>query len=132
MNASWIAPTIVRRFRHLDGGTQRIVGKVYTGLMKKLVLIPVLFLASCAKQEAPPAAELPHATVVMRDGTRVAGAVAATTPAEITINLDAGGSRTIPMKDVRRVDYGEVATAAKPVPPATAPVPVPAEPGSAP
>jgi len=66
----------------------------------------------------------------MRDGTRVAGAVATTTPAEITINLDAGGSRTIPMKDVRRVDYGEVATAAKPAPPATAPVP--AEPGTAP
>src|SRR5436305_15133806 len=89
--------------------------------VKRLALIPVLFLASCAKQEAPPVAELPHATVVMRDGTRVAGAVAATTPAEITINLDAGGSRTIPMKDVRRVDYGEVATTSAPTPPATAP-----------
>ncbi len=36
------------------------------------------------------------------------------------MNLDSGGSRTIPMKDVRRVDYGEVATAAKTAPPAPA------------
>src|SRR5712692_5190325 len=91
--------------------------------MKKLLFIPVLFLASCAKQEAPPVAEPPHATVVMRDGTRVVGAVAANTPTEITINLDAGGSRTILMKDVRRVDYGDTATAVKPTPPATAPAP---------
>jgi hypothetical protein len=68
----------------------------------------------------------------MRDGTRVAGAVAASTPADITLNLDAGGSRTIPMKDVRRVDYGEVATTAKPIPPATAPTPAPAPAAPAP
>jgi hypothetical protein len=98
----------------------------YTGEVKRIFLLPVLFLASCAKQDAPPApaAELPHATVVMRDGTRVSGGIAASTPAEITVNLDAGGSRTIPMKDVRRVDYGETAsTAAATPPPATAPAP---------
>jgi hypothetical protein len=98
--------------------------------MKRFALIPLVFLASCAKQEAPPVAELPHATVVMRDGTRVAGAVAASTPAEITLNLDAGGSRTIPMKDVRRVDYGETASTVKPVPPATAPGDAATEPAS--
>src|SRR5262249_13084029 len=97
--------------RHLDGGKRRTVGKVYTGSMKRFALIPLVFLASCAKQEAPPAAaELPHAAVVLRDGTRVTGAVAASTPAEITLNLDAGGSRTIAMNDVRRVDYGDTAT----------------------
>jgi hypothetical protein len=101
--------------------------------MKRFALIPLVFLASCAKQEAPSVAELPHATVVMRDGTRVAGAVAASTPAEITLNLDAGGSRTIPMKDVRRVDYGETASTVKPVPPATAPAsPAPAPPPAEP
>jgi hypothetical protein len=90
--------------------------------MKRFALIPLAFLASCAKQEAPPpAAELPHAAVVLRDGTRVTGAVAASTPAEITLNLDAGGSRTIAMKDVRRVDYGDTATTVKATPPATAP-----------
>jgi hypothetical protein len=70
--------------------------------------------------------ELPRATVVLRDGSRAAGVVAISTPAEITLNLDGGGSRTIPMKDVRRVDYGEVATAVKPAEPA-APGGVPAK-----
>jgi hypothetical protein len=94
--------------------------------VKKLALLPLLLLAACARQEpaaTAPAADLPHATVVMRDGTRVTGGVAASTAAEITVNLDAGGSRTIPMKDVRRVDYGEVASVAKPEPPVTAPAP---------
>jgi hypothetical protein len=68
--------------------------------------------------------DLPHATVVMRDGTRAAGAVAASTPSEITLNLDAGGTRTIAMKDVRRVDYGEKPTPA----PASAAAPPAAEP----
>src|SRR6202030_4329241 len=85
-----------------------------------------MFLASCAKQDsAPAAADLPHATVVMRDGSRLSGTVAASSPSEITLNQDGGAARTtISMKDVRRVDYGEAPT------PAPAPVqagtPVPA------
>src|SRR5215468_4540086 len=81
--------------------------------MRTLILVvPVLFLTSCAKQDtsatsATPAADLPHATVVMRDGSRAFGTVAASTPSEITLNLDGGGTKTIAMKDVRRVDYGE-------------------------
>jgi hypothetical protein len=100
---------------------------IYTGRMiRRNVLILCIFcagfLASCAKTEAPPpaAAELPHATVVLRDGTRAVGGVVSSTPSEIQINLDSGGNRTIPMKDVRRVDYGETATVAKSAPPATA------------
>jgi hypothetical protein len=100
--------------------------------MKKLALLPLLFLVSCSKQESVAVTELPHATVVMRDGTRVMGAVAATSPAEITINLDAGGSRTILMKDVRRVDYGETAVTSKLTPPATAPSSSPAPAGTPP
>ena len=93
------------------------------------VLIPAVlaasFLISCAKQDAPApaAADLPHGTIVLRDGTRVSGAIAASSAAEITINPDGGGSRTIPMKDVRRVDYGETASTAKPLTP-NAPPPV--------
>ena len=77
-----------------------------------LTAMSAAFLSSCAKQ--PEAAitvtELPHATVLLRDGSRASGMVSASTAAEITVQLDGGGSRTIPMKDVRRVDYGEVAT----------------------
>jgi len=94
-----------------------------------LAVLSAALLASCAKQGPPAAtapADLPHATVVMRDGTRAIGAVASSTPTEITINLDAGGSRTIPMKDVRRVDYGETATLAQPAAPAPNPGAVPA------
>jgi hypothetical protein len=87
-----------------------------------ILLVPMLFLTSCAKQDsstAPtaPSADLPHATVVMRDGSRATGTVAASTPSEITLNLDGGGTKTIAMKDVRRVDYGDAPakTAATPV-----------------
>ncbi len=91
--------------------------------MKQLAILPLfLFLAACARQTpAPAAADLPHATVVLRDGARVSGGVASSTPTDITINTDDGGSRTIPMKDVRRVDYGEAPTTARSAPPATAP-----------
>jgi hypothetical protein len=99
-------------------------------MRRNLILISALsaaFFTSCSKQEATtPVAELPHATVVMRDGTRASGAVAASSATEITLNLDAGGSRTIPMKDVRRVDYGETATVVKPAEPAPAGAPAPA------
>jgi hypothetical protein len=89
--------------------------------MRKLALIPLLFLASCAKQEPAPVAELPHATIVLRDGTRVSGGISATTPTQVTINPDSGGTRTIAMQDVRRIDYGETPTTATTAPPATAP-----------
>src|SRR5215472_13361655 len=77
--------------------------------MRTLLLVgSMLLVTSCSKQEpSTPAADLPHATLVMRDGTRVAGAVSASAPSEITLNVDGGGTRTIAMKDVRRVDYGE-------------------------
>jgi hypothetical protein len=68
----------------------------------------------------------------MRDGSRVSGGIAATTAGEITVNLDAGGTRTIAMRDVRRVDYGETPTTAKSTPPVTAPStsPAPAAPAA--
>lgn len=98
---------------------------LYTGPMRRNAMIlsalTAAFLTSCAKPEAPSTtADLPHATVVLRDGTRATGGVASSTASEITVNLDGGGSRTIPMKDVRRVDYGETATAASPAAPSSA------------
>jgi hypothetical protein len=95
-----------------------------------LMIAAAIFLASCAKQDSSTAsttaADLPHATVVMRDGSRVAGAVTASSPAELTMNVDGGGVRTIAMKDVRRVDYGEApAAAAAAVPAGAAGVAVP-------
>jgi hypothetical protein len=92
---------------------------LYTGLVEKSLIVSglfsVLFLVSCARQDsatAPAAADLPHATVVMRDGARLTGYVAASSPSQITLNLDGGAPRTVAMKDVRRVDYGAATTAA--------------------
>ena len=98
--------------------------------MRRIVIIATAlsaaFLTSCAKQESPASttAALPHATVVLRDGTRATGGVASSTASEITVNLDGGGSRTIPMKDVRRVDYGDD----RQLPPPQATEPPPPEP----
>ena len=71
------------------------------------IAIPMLFLASCAKQEAPSGAGAPQATVVMRDGTTVSGAVTSSTTTEVKIAESNGGTRTIPMSQIRSIEYGE-------------------------
>ncbi|HEV2199431.1 MAG TPA: hypothetical protein VGR73_06405 [Bryobacteraceae bacterium] len=78
-----------------------------------------LVLSGCAKSDQTAAADRPQATVVMRDGTRTSGSVISSSPAEITIAGADGKSQTIPMKQVRRVDYSDA--------PAASGVPSPAE-----
>src|SRR5438045_664103 len=87
------------------------------------VLAPMLFLASCAKQETPAGA--PQATVMMRDGTQIAGSVLSSSPTEIKIAGADSVTRTIPMSQVRSVDYGEPVPAAStpPTPAPTSPAP---------
>jgi len=97
----------------------------------------------------------PRATVLMRDGSSVAGMVLSSTAAEIKIAGDDNITRAIPMAQVRSVEYGDGAAAAPAAPapsssaraagspvtaapkaaarPATAPTPAaPAEPAPAP
>ena len=59
----------------------------------------------------------PRATVLMRDGSSVAGMVLSSTAAEIKIAGDDNITRAIPMAQVRSVEYGDGAAAA-PVAPA--------------
>lgn len=83
-------------------------------LIRTAPIVCALLFAGCSQQPSPsaaPAADAPRATVVMRDGTRLTGQVTASTPSQITLNVDGGAARTISMKDVRRVDYGETAAA---------------------
>jgi hypothetical protein len=78
------------------------------------VILLVLVLAGCAQKDASEAASdsnAQHATVTMRDGSVVSGTVTASTPSQITMNMDSGGTRTILMKDVKNVDYGDAGTA---------------------
>jgi len=80
--------------------------------------IGALLLAGCAQQPTTPAADAPRATVVFKDGRRLSGMVTASSPSQLTLTPDGGVAQTISMRDVRRVDYADVAAA---VPPATAP-----------
>jgi len=101
--------------------------------MRRLVFLIALsgwFLSSCSKQETASSSK-PHATILMRDGTRVTGAVAASSTAEITVAGDDNISRTIPMSQVRSIDSDDspqpVAAPAQPPtsPPPDAPPPTP-------
>src|SRR2546425_12913772 len=81
------------------------------------VLVPgiALFLVACTGTSTPTTG--PRATVQMRDGSTVSGQVLSSDANEIKISGDDNVTRTIPMAQVRAVDYGETAAA----PAATAP-----------
>ena len=87
--------------------------------MRQLILFPALlfslFCSSCADKNSSPAADRPHAMVVMRDGTRLAGSVVESSPSEITLAGDDSVRRTIPMKQVKSIEYDDASqTAAAP------------------
>lgn len=64
----------------------------------------LFFLASCAKQ-----ASGQHATVLMRDGSELTGTVTATSPSEITLAGDDKTTHTIPMAQVKSIEYDDAA-----------------------
>jgi hypothetical protein len=75
-------------------------------------LLPILLLTACGQKDssqAAPDSNAPHANVVLRDGTRLAGTVASSTPSQVTLNLDSGGTRTVLTKDVKSMEYGDAA-----------------------
>ena len=85
--------------------------------MKQLIAITAILAVaalspSCSRNAAD--SNAPHATVFLRDGTSFAGAVKATSPAEITLIGDDNNSRTFDMKNVRSIEYGETAAAPPP------------------
>ncbi len=88
-----------------------------------LALAPVVLFLSCANKSTPPG-DRPHATVMLRDGTQVAGSVTESSAASITIAGDDGVTRTIPTAQVKTVEYAAPPAAATPAPapaPAAAP-----------
>lgn len=86
-----------------------------------LVAVSLLFLVSC-KQNMSTMADQPHATVALRDGSTVTGTVTASTPSEISLNLDNNaGARTIPMKQVSSIAYDDTSAPAQAAAPAAAP-----------
>jgi hypothetical protein len=77
-------------------------------LLRPATLSLLLFFASCSM--APVSG--PHATVLLRDGTRASGGVVSSSASEIQIVGDDRVTRTIPMSQVRSIDYGETTPAA--------------------
>ena len=65
----------------------------------------LFFLASCANKQGSGQ----HATVLMRDGSTLAGTVTATSPSEITLTADDNTTRTIPMTQVKSIEYDDAA-----------------------
>ena len=98
------------------------------------MILSVFLLAGCAQKdgtEAAPDSNAPHATISLRDGTTITGTVTSSTPSQITLNMDSGGTRTILMKNVRSVDYGDAGNVAGNVTAGNRPsTPGPSAPGS--
>ena len=65
----------------------------------------LFLLASCATKPASGQ----HATVFMRDGSTLTGTVTATSPSEITLAGDDNTTHTVPMTQVKSIEYDEAA-----------------------
>jgi hypothetical protein len=90
-----------------------------------LVFLAVGFFTSCSK----PSGGGQHATVLMRDGTSVAGTVVSNSAGELQLTGDDKIGRTIPMAQVRSIQYDdttEPSAAAQTPPPTPAPSAAPA------
>ena len=60
-----------------------------------------------------------HATVLMRDGTTLTGTVTATSPAEITLTGDDSVTHTVPMTQVKSIEYDDATAAQSPATPSS-------------
>ena len=81
--------------------------------MKVASILVMLFALTACSAPAPTTG--PHATVEMRDGTSVSGMVLSSTADEVKITSDDNVTRTIPMSQVRAIDYGDApSTGTKP------------------
>jgi hypothetical protein len=69
----------------------------------------VFFLASCSKMTTQAPGQ--HATILMRDGTTLTGTVTATSPSEVTLAGDDKTTHTVPMAQVKSIEYDDTAAA---------------------
>ncbi|RPI09221.1 MAG: hypothetical protein EHM65_09410, partial [Acidobacteriales bacterium] len=104
-----------------------------TSVLLAAILV-FLGLSACTNKSAVAPSEKRQATVVLQDGSTVTGAVVASSASEITL---AGGdniTRTIPMTQVKSVEYGETVAQLQPPPvaqPQASPVTQPQAPAAA-
>ena len=72
----------------------------------------VLFLGACSSKDAA-SGDKPHATVLLKDGTRMTGSVTASSASEITLAGDDNAPHTLAMNQVRSIIYDDAPAAAK-------------------
>lgn len=77
------------------------------------VVLGLVLLTGCAKKE-PAAAGQPQATVALRDGTTVTGAVVESSASQIKLAGSDNVTQTIAMNKVKSIDYGGDSQAAPP------------------
>jgi hypothetical protein len=85
-------------------GRARVPNLIWRTIFVSTTLGALFFLASCAKQGSGQ-----HATVLMRDGSELTGTVTATSPSEITLAGDDKTTHTIPMAQVKSIEYDDAA-----------------------
>src|SRR5258708_6077641 len=92
-----------------------------------VAVVAVGLCSSCTNTNQSSTAEpsgsaAPHATLVLRDGTRVKGTVTQSSPSKMTFMGDDKISREIPTDQVKSISYdapAPVEVASAPAPPAT-------------
>jgi hypothetical protein len=88
----------------IPSGLARTSNLLWRDIFLGTTVVALFFLASCAKQ-----ASGQHATVLMRDGSELTGTVTATSPSGITLAGDDKTTHTIPMAQVKSIEYDDAA-----------------------
>src|SRR5215471_13278056 len=81
--------------------------RILRTVLASATLGALFLLASCTAKQAPGQ----HATIFMRDGTTLTGTVTATSPTEVTLAGDDNTSHTVPMVQVKSIEYDDTAAA---------------------
>jgi outer membrane lipoprotein SlyB len=89
-------------------------------MLMLLAVLAALTFSSCTQNPTgtSPESSNRHATVNMQDGTKTAGVVMKSSDAEITIAGDDNITRTIPMNQVRSIEYDDAVAAPEAAAPA--------------
>src|SRR5215813_12361461 len=86
----------------------KLIGRTtFTIAFGVCILVSSFFLASCGSQ--PGSGQ--HATIQMRDGSTLSGTVTSTSASEITLTADDTTKHTIPMAQVKSIEYDDAPAA---------------------
>jgi hypothetical protein len=81
--------------------------KISGATIGAIALVAAFFLASCGAQMGSGQ----HATITMRDGTTQTGTITASSPTEVALTGDDNVKRTIPMTQVKSIEYDDAQAA---------------------